>query len=174
MSKFGGVGVALVTPFSDKGQIDFAGLERLIEHVIAGGVDYLVVQGTTGESPTLRMEEKRSLLDFILEVNKKRLPIVYGIGGNNTQVVCDIVKAMDLSGVSAILSVSPFYNKPSQEGIYRHYEKMSECTSLPIILYNVPGRTGSNMTAETTLRLAHDFSNIVGIKEASGDFDQIS
>ena len=174
MSKFGGVGVALVTPFSEKGQIDFAGLERLIEHSIAGGVDYFVVQGTTGESPTLRMEEKRSLLDFILEVNKKRLPIVYGIGGNNTKVVCDLIRSMDLTGVSGILSVSPFYNKPSQEGIYQHYKRVAASTSLPIILYNVPARTGSNMSAETTLRLAKDFANITAIKEASGDLAQIS
>lgn len=164
----------MVTPFTDDHSIDYLALQRLIEHMISGGVDYLVVQGTTGESATISSTEKRNLLDFILEVNASRVPIVYGIGGNNTRAVCDELQTWDLDGVDAILSVSPYYNKPTQEGVYRHYEAVSKASPLPIILYNVPGRTASNMSAETTLRLAADFENIVAVKEASGDLDQIA
>lgn len=174
MKQFKGLGVAMVTPFKEDLSIDYPALQRLIEHMIKGGVDYLVVQGTTGESATINAEEKRGLLDFIIEVNAKRLPIVYGVGGNDTRAVCHTLKTWDFNGVDGILSVSPYYNKPTQEGIYCHYEAIANSTELPIILYNVPGRTASNMSAETTLRLAQDFSNIVAVKEASGDLDQIA
>jgi 4-hydroxy-tetrahydrodipicolinate synthase len=174
MKQFKGIGVAMVTPFKEDLSIDYPALQRLIEHMIKGGVDYLVVQGTTGESATISSAEKRNLLDFILEVNASRVPIVYGIGGNNTMAVCDELRTWDLNGVDGILSVSPYYNKPTQEGIYRHYEAISKASPLPIILYNVPGRTASNMSAETTLRLAADFENIVAVKEASGDLGQIA
>lgn len=173
MSKFGGLGVAMITPFSEKGQIDFASVERLIEHMIKGGVDYIVVQGTTGESPTLGIEEKRSLLDFILEITKKRIPIVYGLGGNNTKVICDLIQNMDWTGISGVLSVCPFYNKPSQAGMVEHYKRIAKVSPVPVILYNVPGRTGVNLTAASTLTLAQE-ENIVAIKEASGNIDQIS
>ena len=169
-----GVGVALVTPFESNGAIDFGGFERLIEHCILGGVDYFVVNGTTAENPSLSEEEKYEALDFVLDRNAGRLPIVFGIGGNNTAAVCQELQAFSRNGVSAILSASPYYNKPSQEGIYQHYAALSAASSLPILLYNVPGRTSSNMLASTTLRLAHDFDNIIGIKEASGDLDQIT
>lgn len=172
MSKFGGLGVAMVTPFNEKGQIDFAGVERLVEHMIDGGVDYLVVQGTTGESPSLGMEEKRSLLDFIIEITKKRVPIVYGLGGNNTRVICDMMRSMDWTGVSGVLSVCPFYNKPSQAGMIEHYKQVANASPVPVILYNVPGRTGVNLSAASTLELAK-IDNIVAIKEASGDLNQI-
>lgn len=172
MSKFGGLGVAMVTPFNEKGQIDFAGVERLVEHMIDGGVDYLVVQGTTGESPSLGMEEKRSLLDFIIEITKKRVPIVYGLGGNNTRVICDMMRSMDWTGVSGVLSVCPFYNKPSQVGMIEHYKQVANASPVPVILYNVPGRTGVNLSAASTLELAK-IDNIVAIKEASGDLNQI-
>lgn len=172
MSKFGGLGVAMVTPFNEKGQIDFAGVERLVEHMIDGGVDYLVVQGTTGESPSLGIEEKRSLLDFIIEITKKRVPIVYGLGGNNTRVICDMMRSMDWTGVSGVLSVCPFYNKPSQAGMIEHYKQVANASPVPVILYNVPGRTGVNLSAASTLELAK-IDNIVAIKEASGDLNQI-
>jgi 4-hydroxy-tetrahydrodipicolinate synthase len=172
MSKFGGLGVAMVTPFNEKGQIDFAGVERLVEHMIDGGVDYLVVQGTTGESPSLGIEEKRSLLDFIIEITKKRVPIVYGLGGNNTRVICDLLRSMDWTGVSGVLSVCPFYNKPSQAGMIEHYKQVANASPVPVILYNVPGRTGVNLSAVSTLELAK-IDNIVAIKEASGDLNQI-
>ncbi len=173
MSKFTGLGVAMVTPFTKEGKIDYAGLKNLTEHLIKGGVDYLVVQGTTGESVTLTDDEKRVVLDYVIEVNNKRKPIVLGLGGNNTRLVCEQLEQLDAKGLSGILSVSPYYNKPTQKGIYEHYRHVSESSPLPIILYNVPGRTGSNMTAETTLRLAHDFKNIQAVKEASGSLSQM-
>lgn len=173
MSNFVGLGVAMVTPFTSQGKLDFAGLKRLTEHLIANGADYLVVQGTTGESVTLTTEEKRTVLDYILEVNNKRKHIVLGVGGNNTLAVAAQLRDLDSKGLSGILSVSPYYNKPTQAGIYAHYRSLSEASPLPIILYNVPGRTGSNMAPETTLRLAHDFKNIVAIKEASGNLSQM-
>ena len=169
-----GVGVALITPFHNDGSIDFNGLERLLEHCIKGGVDYFVVNGTTAENPTLSKEERYKILDFVLEKNANRLPVIFGIGGNNTMAVAQEMAAFTISGVSAFLSASPYYNKPTQEGIYQHYKALSEASSLPIILYNVPGRTSSNISAETTLRLAADFENIVAIKEASGNLDQIT
>jgi len=173
MEKFKGLGVALVTPFQDNGSVDFVGLQNLIEHQINNGVDYLVVQGTTGEVATLTNEEKIAILDFIIEINNKRLPIVLGVGGNNTAALVSRLENLNIKGIDGILSVSPYYNKPSQEGIYQHYKMLSEASKLPIILYNVPGRTMSNMLASTTLRLANDFDNIVAIKEASGSIEQV-
>jgi len=170
MKNLFGTGVALVTPFNESGKIDFKALKRLLIHT-AKGVDYFVVMGTTGESATLSKEEKKSVLKFVLENNPKRLPIVYGIGGNNTQSVLDELTSTDLKGVTAILSVSPYYNKPPQEGIFQHFRQVASASPLPIILYNVPGRTGSNITAQTTLRLA-SLKNIIGIKEASGNLEQ--
>lgn len=169
-----GVGVALITPFNTDLSIDFAGLERLLELCIEGGVDYFVVNGTTAENPTLSKEERYRILDFVLEKNAGRLPVVFGIGGNNTMAVTQEMADFNVAGVSALLSASPYYNKPTQEGIYRHYKALSEASNLPVILYNVPGRTSSNISAETTLRLARDFENIVAIKEASGNLDQIT
>ena len=170
MRRLYGTGVALVTPFSEGNEIDFKALKRLLTHT-AKGVDYFVVMGTTGESATLSKEEKKSVLKFVIANNLKKLPVVYGIGGNNTQHVLEEIKSTDLEGVTAILSVSPYYNKPSQEGIYQHFKAVADASSLPIILYNVPGRTGSNLNAATTLRLANH-PKIVGIKEASGNLEQ--
>lgn len=171
--KISGTGVALVTPFNSDLSIDYNGLAALVNHCVDGNVDFLVVMGTTGESVTLSLEEKNTVLDCVKKANNNRLPIVLGIGGNNTDNVIQSFSSFDLSGVDAILSVSPAYNKPTQEGIYQHFKAVSEKSPLPIILYNVPVRTSSNMTAETTLRLAHDFDNIVSVKEASGDMEQI-
>ncbi len=170
MKKLFGTGVALVTPFDEQGEIDFKALKKLLVHT-AKGADYYVVMGTTGESATLSKEEKKSVLKFVLENNPKKLPIVYGIGGNYTKSVLDEIKSTDLNRVTALLSVSPYYNKPPQEGIFQHFKAIAEASPLPIILYNVPGRTGSNITAQTTLRLA-SIKNIVGIKEASGNLEQ--
>lgn len=170
MKKFHGTGVALVTPFDAQGNIDFKGLKKLLQHT-AKGVDYFVVMGTTGESVTVTGEEKKKVLQFVLSNNPKKLPIVFGIGGNNTQSVLDTIKATSLTGVDAVLSVSPYYNKPSQEGIYQHFKAVADACPVPIILYNVPGRTASNLTAETTLRLAAH-PNIIGVKEASGNLEQ--
>jgi len=169
---FRGTGVAMVTPFDANGQVDFTALARLTNHLIDGRVDYLVVMGTTGESVTLSKEEKKAVLKAVLTTNAGRIPVVLGVGGNNTAEVCDELKNRDTTGLSAILSVSPSYNKPTQDGIYAHYKAVSEASPLPIILYNVPGRTGSNMLPATTLRLARDFDNIIGIKEASGSVEQ--
>lgn len=171
MNQFKGTGVALVTPFHDDCSIDFTGLKKLIDHVIDGGVDYLVVLGTTGESATLLPAEKKQVLAACLEYNAGRVPVVYGVGGNNTQFVLNEIINTDFTGISAILSVSPFYNKPSQRGIIAHYTAIADNCPVPVILYNVPGRTMSNMTAETTLRLA-DHPNIIGMKEASGNLEQ--
>ncbi|MCB0493380.1 MAG: 4-hydroxy-tetrahydrodipicolinate synthase [Cyclobacteriaceae bacterium] len=170
MKKLEGTGVALVTPFNKKKEIDFQGLENLLIHT-AKGVDYYVVMGTTGESATLSHDEKLAVLDFVKQHNPKKLPIVYGIGGNNTQQVVDSIKEAPLKGVDALLSVSPYYNKPSQEGIYQHFKAIAAASPLPIVLYNVPGRTASNITAATTLRLAA-LQKIVAVKEASGNLEQ--
>lgn len=167
-----GVGVALVTPFTSKLEVDFTALDRLVEHVIEGGADYLVALGTTAESATLSAREKRAVADRILRVNNGRKPVVVGIGGNSTADVVFAIKEFDLKGFDALLSVTPYYNKPSQEGIYRHYKAVAEVSPLPVIMYNVPGRTGVNMTAKTTLRLARDFENIVAVKEASCNLSQ--
>lgn len=171
LDKFNGTGVALVTPFSEDGSIDYDGLKKLLESTAEKGVNYFVVQGTTGESTTTTAQEKLDLLSFVKENNPSQLPIVYGIGGNNTQAVIDAIHFTNLEGVDAILSASPYYNKPSQEGIFQHYTSIADASPIPIILYNVPGRTASNITAETTLRLA-EHSNIIGTKEASGSLNQ--
>ena len=171
--RFRGLGVALVTPFRPNGGIDYAGLEKLLDHQITGGVDYVVSMGTTGESVTLNKDEKNQLLATTIELVRNRVPIVLGVGGNSTAEVVDTLKSFEMDGVDAILSVSPYYNKPTQEGIYQHYKAIAQASLRPIILYNVPGRTGSNMTAETTLRLGRDFSNIIAIKEASANLDQM-
>jgi 4-hydroxy-tetrahydrodipicolinate synthase len=173
MDKIKGTGVALVTPFNDDKSVDYKGLENLLNHVIDGGVDYLVLMGTTGESVTLSKGENVAVVDFCKKINNSRIPVVLGIGGNNTMQVVEDIKSANLDGIDAILSVSPAYNKPSQEGIYQHYKMISGNCPLPIIVYNVPGRTASNISAETTVRLANDFENIVAVKEASGDMDQI-
>lgn len=170
MKKFYGTGVALVTPFNEKGSIDYKSLKKLLNHT-AKGVDYYVVMGTTGESVTVSSEEKKAVLKFVIENNTKKLPVVFGIGGNDTQSVLDTIKSTNFKGVDAILSVSPYYNKPSQEGIYQHFVAVADASPVPVILYNVPGRTGSNLTAETTLRLANH-KNIIGVKEASGNLEQ--
>lgn len=173
MTEFRGSGVALVTPFMENKEVDFQGLENLVNHCINGGINYLVVMGTTAENATLNPNEKLSVLNHIQKINGRRLPIVYGIGGNNTQDLVRTIKETDFNGIDAVLSVSPYYNKPTQEGIYQHFKTLSENSPVPIILYNVPGRTSSNMSAETTLRLAHDFKNIIGVKEASGNMEQV-
>lgn len=172
--RFRGLGVALVTPFRENGQIDFAGLERLIEHQITGGVDYVVSMGTTGESVTLTPAEKHELLAQTIGFVRNRVPVVLGVGGNNTAEVINSLNGFEMDGVDAILSVSPYYNKPTQEGIYQHFRAIAQVALRPIILYNVPGRTGSNMSAETTVRLARDFKNIIAIKEASANLDQMT
>jgi 4-hydroxy-tetrahydrodipicolinate synthase len=174
MKELMGAGVALVTPFNASGAVDYDALGRLIEHQIQGGINYLVSMGTTGESATLSQSEKQEIWKFTAEKVNGRVPLVAGIGGNNTLIVAEQMKAFNISGYHAILSVSPYYNKPTQEGIYQHYKVLSAASPLPIILYNVPGRTGSNMEATTTLRLANDFRNIVAIKEASANFDQMN
>lgn len=171
MEKFKGSGVALVTPFKDDGAVDYKSLEKVIEHVILGGVDYLVVQGTTGEAATLTPSEKVDTLSFIKKINRSRLPIVYGLGGNNTQAILQDLDEIDFSEVDGILSVSPYYNKPSQKGIISHYQCIANNSPVPIILYNVPGRTMSNLNHDTTLELAKH-PNIIGIKEASGNLEQ--
>lgn len=171
MNLFKGAGVALVTPFTEDRSIDFPALRRLVQEQISGGTNYLVVQGTTGESPTLNSEEKKQVLETVLEVNNGALPIVYGAGGNNTLSVIEAFKNIP-KGVDGILSVAPYYNKPTQAGYIAHYKALADATDLPIILYNVPGRTGSNVLAETTLELA-EIKNIVAMKEASGNMEQI-
>lgn len=171
--RFRGLGVALVTPFRLNGGIDYAALEKLLEHQITGGVDYVVSMGTTGESVTLTREEKKQLLATTVELVRNRVPVVLGVGGNNTAEVVEALHGFELDGVDGILSVSPYYNKPTQEGIYQHFKAVAQASLRPIILYNVPGRTGSNMAAETTVRIARDFANVVGIKEASGNLDQM-
>lgn len=173
MYKLKGTGIALVTPFNEDFSIDFTSLEKLIEHAIVGGVNYLVVLGTTGESAVLSKNEKKEVVEFCKKINNGRLPIVQGVGGNNTLALVKELKTTNFEGVDAILSVSPYYNKPTQEGIYLHYKMLSEASPLPLVLYNVPGRTASNISAKTTLRLAYNFQNIVAVKEASGDLIQI-
>lgn len=170
MKKFFGTGVALVTPLNSNDSIDFNSLKKLLVHT-AKGVDYYVVMGTTGESATMTKDEKKEVLQFVLKNNPQKLPIVYGIGGNNTASVLEEIKATNFRGISAVLSVSPYYNKPSQEGIYQHFKKVADACPVPVILYNVPGRTSSNITAATTLRLAQH-KNIIGVKEASGNLEQ--
>ena len=172
MQAFIGTGVALVTPFKKDFSVDVDALKRIVNHVIDGGVEYLVVLGTTAESATLNQDEKELVIATIIDANKGRLPLVLGVGGNNTMQVVSELKSRDFSKFSAILSVSPYYNKPTQEGIYQHFKMVSEASPIPVILYNVPGRTASNMMPDTVLRLAKDFKNVIGIKEAAGDIVQ--
>jgi 4-hydroxy-tetrahydrodipicolinate synthase len=171
-SKFRGTGVAIVTPFTKDGAIDFKGLEKLLNFIIKGGVEYVVVMGTTGESVTLSKEEKQSVVEHVIETVDKRVPVVLGLGGNNTQEIISALKKESFANIDALLSVSPYYNKPNQRGIYQHYKAIAEASPLPVILYNVPGRTASNITADTTLKLAAEFKNIIAIKEASGNLEQ--
>ncbi|MBO5855772.1 MAG: 4-hydroxy-tetrahydrodipicolinate synthase [Alistipes sp.] len=170
--KIKGVGVALITPFNNF-EVDYEALARMVDHVIEGGVDYIVALGSTAETATLSLKERQEVLDFIVERTAERVPIVAGMGSNNTADLVAQLRSFDLSKCVAILSVVPYYNKPSQEGIYRHYMAVAEASPVPVIVYNVPGRTGVNMTAETTLRLAHATEKIVAVKEASGDIEQM-
>ena len=172
MQKFIGTGVALVTPFKKDFSVDTEALTRIVNHVINGGVEYLVVLGTTAESATLSNDEKELVIETIVKANDKRLPLVLGVGGNNTSKVVEELRTRDFSNFDAILSVSPYYNKPTQEGIYQHFKAIAEVSPLPIILYNVPGRTASNMLPSTVVRLANDFNNVIAIKEAAGDIVQ--
>jgi 4-hydroxy-tetrahydrodipicolinate synthase len=167
-----GTGVALVTPFKQDFSIDTEALKRIVNFSIDGGIEYLVVLGTTAENATLSQEEKELVIDTVIEANNGRLPLVLGVGGNNTLKVVEELKTRDFSAFTAILSVSPYYNKPTQEGIYQHFKAVAEASPIPVILYNVPGRTGSNMLPATVLRLANDFKNVVAIKEAAGDLVQ--
>ena len=169
---FTGTGVAIVTPFTKSGEVDYPALTKLVEHLIKGRVEYIVVLGTTGETATLSKEEKQQVISHIVKATHKRIPLVLGVGGNNTAELVEQLKKDNLSDFSAILSVSPYYNKPSQDGIYQHYKALSKASPLPIILYNVPGRTASNIAWDTTIRLAKEFKNIIAIKEASGNMDQ--
>lgn len=173
MEKLVGTGVALITPFKADFSVDVDALVQIVEHNIQGGVDYLVVLGTTAESATLNKAEKQLVMDTVIKTNAGRLPLVLGVGGNNTMAVIEELQTLDLSEFDAVLSVSPYYNKPTQEGIYQHFKAIAKASPKPIILYNVPSRTGSNMLAETTLRLAHEVPNILAIKEACGDMVQI-
>ncbi len=172
MHPFSGTGVALITPFNSENEVDFPALDRIVEHVISGGVNYIVALGTTGETPTLSHGEKASVLRAILAKTAGRVPVVCGAGGNDTKEVLHWVEDVSSLKIAGLLSVVPYYNKPSQEGLYRHFSTIAEATKLPIILYNVPGRTVANMLPETSLRLAREFSNIVAIKEASGSLPQ--
>lgn len=172
-TKLRGMGVALITPFKEDENIDFPALGRMVDFILQNNADFLCVLGTTAETPTLTEEEKQQVKKFVIERVNGEVPILLGVGGNNTKAIVDALKQDDYTGVDAILSVAPYYNKPSQEGIYQHFKAISEATNLPIVLYNVPGRTGVNMTADTTLRIARDFKNVVAIKEASGDITQM-
>ncbi len=173
MKELKGLGVAMVTPFTKNGEIDVKGLKNLTEHIIQGGADYLVILGTTGESVTLTKEEKKLVIDTVLSCNNGRKPAVLGIGGNNTHEIAAQLSRIDIHGIDAILSVTPYYNKPNQNGLYEHYKALSESSKLPIILYNVPGRTSVNMLPETVSKIAFECRNIIGIKEASGNVEQV-
>ncbi len=173
-NKFKGTGVAIVTPFTKSGDIDFAAYKKVMNHIIKGGCEFIVVLGTTGESPTVSREEKKDLIAFSVETNANRIPLVVGIGGNSTADVVAAVRDSSFKGIHAVLSVCPYYIKPQQEGVFQHFKAISEESPVPVIIYTVPGRTGSNIAASTTLRLAEECPNIIGIKEASGNLDQIS
>ena len=173
MNKFKGTGVALITPFNEDGKVDFSGLQKLLDFQIKNDTNYLVVQGTTAESATLSEEEKTAIIEYILEINSNRIPVVLGVGGNNTKEVAKKIDFFSSYKIDGFLSVSPYYNKPTQMGLIEHYKVISSATDLPLLLYNVPGRTSSNISSVTTLRLANEISNIVGIKEASGNMEQI-
>ncbi len=172
-TKLRGMGVALITPFKEDESVDYDALMRLVDYLLQNNADFLCVLGTTAETPTLTDEEKKKIKRLVIDRVNGRIPILLGVGGNNTRAVVETLKNDDFTGVDAILSVVPYYNKPSQEGIYQHYKAISAATELPIVLYNVPGRTGVNMTAETTLRIAKDFKNVIAIKEASGNITQM-
>tara|TARA_B100000768_G_scaffold33575_1_gene32125 strand:- start:724 stop:1602 length:879 start_codon:yes stop_codon:yes gene_type:complete len=172
MQKFIGTGVALVTPFKDDKSIDFSALEKLVEYNIANGINYLVINGTTGESVTISKEERQKIIEVIVAINNNRVPLVLGIGGNNTTAVIKEIQSEDLSHIDAILSVAPYYNKPTQEGFYQHFKAIALASPTPIILYNVPGRTSKNMEPSTTIRLAKDFDTIIGVKEAGNNVQQ--
>ena len=172
-NKFRGLGIALITPFQTDGSIDFDALDRLVEYQIKGGADFLCIMGTTAETPTLSREEKRLLKERLVERVAGRVPLLMGCGGNNTAAILDELQNEDWKGIDGVLSVCPYYNKPSQEGLYQHFAAIAKVSPVPVVLYNVPGRTGVNMTAETTLRLAREFENIVAIKEASGNITQM-
>ena len=170
---FHGLGVALVTPFTENGAVDFAAVARIVDNLIEGGVDYILVLGTTGETPTLTTDERKALIRFVRERVAGRVQLMVGVGGNCTRDVVATLRTWDLSGYDAVLSVNPYYNKPHQEGLYQHFKAISEASPLPIMLYNIPGRTGVNMTPETIARLAKDCPNILGVKEASGNLEQM-
>lgn len=167
------MGVALITPFKEDESVDYDALLRLVDYQLQNGTDYLVVLGTTGETPTLTEDEKKRIVELIVSRVNGQIPLILGVGGNNTRAIVDQLKNNSFDGIDGILSVVPYYNKPSQEGIYQHYKAISEASPLPVVAYNVPGRTGVNMTADTTLRVANDFSNIIAIKEASGNMTQM-
>ncbi len=173
MKKLKGTGVAIVTPFKSDSSIDFAALGRVINHVISGGVNYIVVLGTTGETPTLSKDEKQAVVSYVIEYVDNRVPLIVGIGGNNTQEVVNNIRQADLTGIDGVLSVAPYYNKPTQRGLFQHFKTIATWCPVPVIIYNVPGRTGCNITADTCLELAHNCENITGVKEASGDISQI-
>ena len=173
IKKFKGTGVAIVTPFKNDSSIDFAALGRIVNHTIDGSINYIVVMGTTGESATLTKDEKKAVLSYVAEVTDNRIPLVTGIGGNSTQEVINCIRHANLTGVEGILSVAPYYNKPNQRGLFQHFKAIATCSPVPVIIYNVPGRTCSNITSETCLELANECENIIGIKEASGDIAQI-
>lgn len=173
MEKFKGTGVAIVTPFKNDLSIDYDALGRVVSHVIKGGVNYIVVMGTTGEASTLTLDEKKAVLSYVTRAINNRVPLVVGIGGNNTQEVINTIRELNLEGVDGILSVTPYYNKPSQTGIFQHFKAISESSPLPLIIYNVPGRTSCNITSDTCLKLANECTNIVAVKEASGDLAHI-
>jgi len=173
MKKFKGTGVAIVTPFKNDSSIDFSSLGRVINHVIKGGVNYIVVLGTTGESVTLTKDEKQAIISHVIETVDGRVPLMVGIGGNNTQEVINNIRHTDLTGIDALLSVAPYYNKPTQRGIFQHFKSIATWSPVPVIMYNVPGRTGCNISADTCLELARGCENITGVKEASGDITQI-
>lgn len=172
-NRFKGLGVALVTPFTKNGEVDYVALRRLLDYQLSNGVDFLCILATTGETPCLTMDEKRKIKELVVEKVNGHVPVLMGCGGNNTAAIVESLQTEDLSGIDGVLSVCPYYNKPSQEGLYQHFKAIAEASPVPVVLYNVPGRVGVNMTAETTLRLANDCLNIVGIKEASGNFTQI-
>ena len=173
MQTFKGTGVAIITPFKSDLSIDFAAIGRVVNHVIAGGVDYIVALGTTGESVTLTQDEKNAVISYVAEIIDGRLPLVVGLGGNNTQEVINCIRQADFEKVDAILSVAPYYNKPSQKGLVMHFKAVATCSPVPVIIYNVPGRTSCNISADTSLELAHECDNIVALKESSGDISQI-
>ena len=172
-NKLKGTGVAIVTPFLSNGDIDYKSLNNLLSSLIDNGIDFIVALGTTSEAVTLTCDEKKEVMNYVIEVVNNRVPIVMGIGGNNTKAVVNEIQNTDFKGVSAILSVAPYYNKPNQRGLYEHFKAIAEVSIVPVILYNVPGRTSSNLSAETTLKLANDFDNIIAVKEASGDLSQV-